>query len=220
MKQLLLMRRLLEAAVDPQATRREADDVGAEMAEISARLSVAPGRLLADDSLEGLHADDFSPQAWLLLLDGRSEDQPDVPSEILETLYLQSDDPVTQFRLVSGALNQPRIRRAYAEIAASAFPIEGIEALPDSWPKSRIEALERLADSKDETFAHAAQAGLQLLVMYLLQEGSEPALALAEAAVAPPGWWRAAARQTAVAVTGNADPARTGYGRRFSRFQT
>ncbi|HEX4197454.1 MAG TPA: hypothetical protein VHZ26_08430 [Caulobacteraceae bacterium] len=214
MQNVLLLRRLLEAVVDPEASRTSSEDAGAEMAELNARLGVEAGRFLPIDGFDGLRMSDLSPQAWLLLLEGRSEDEPEVPPEVLDAIYLGSSDPVLRFRLVSGALNQQRTRRIYKEALEAHPSPEDLEFLPDSWPKRRLMALDTLAMSKEDE-PQAVQQGLAEMVLYLLQDGSEPALTLAAAAIRPADSWRAAARGVAQSVVGAADPNFLEYGWRF-----
>ena len=65
--ELLLARRLLEAAADPYAPPRESDEAAGELAEVSARRG--EGHALRVASYEGLRPDDLSPTAWLLVLE-------------------------------------------------------------------------------------------------------------------------------------------------------
>ena len=113
MLEILLARRLLEAAVDPEAPRALAEEAGAELAEIASRNAEGAHGSLPVGNLEGLKSDDLSPLVWLLLLDGRRAGDAEVSPEILEKLFLDSHDPAIRFRLVSGALAQPSATASY-----------------------------------------------------------------------------------------------------------
>ena len=65
--ELILARRLLEAAADPYAPPRESEEAAAELAEVAMRRG--QGRALTITGYEGLRADDLSPMAWLLVLE-------------------------------------------------------------------------------------------------------------------------------------------------------
>ena len=215
MRELLLARRLLEAAVDPDVPRSASENIGAEMAELNARLGVEAGRLLPVGDFEGLTPDDLSPQAWLLLLETRSEDDHELPHQVLDAIYVYTNDPVLRFRLVSGALSQLRTRHEHEHLeTALDFPAS-IDELPASWPKTRIIELERLAAAPSEVARRAAEVGLLQFVLYLLQDSSGPALQLVAAALAPREEWRMSARHMAVSIVRTADPNLTGYCRRF-----
>ena len=214
MRELLLARRLLEAVADPDATRAAVEEAGAELAEIQARLRIPGGRLLGIESFEGLAPADLSPQAWLLVLDTRGESEEDVPAEILDALFLEISDPAFRFRLVSGALRQPRTRKRYEEILEARPEPEGIEGLPDSWPKRRVRQLEAL-DTEDGNTARSR--ALQEFVLYLLQDGSRAALGLAAGAVAPQEPWRTAARDVVRAIVRSVGADLEDYGRLFRR---
>jgi hypothetical protein len=114
-REILLARRLLEAVSDPDAPQWSVDEAGAELAEISARVGKPDGSPIDIDSFEGLRPDDLSPPAWLLLLEGRGEGDPEIPVDILEALFLEIQDPIIRFRLVRGALGQPDTYRRYLE---------------------------------------------------------------------------------------------------------
>ncbi len=234
-RELLLARRLLEAVADPDASTVEAEQAGVEMAELLARLGVEPGRLFAIETFEGLQAQDFSPSAWLYLLETLPKDQPEIPEEILDRLYLDYSDPALRFRLVRGALTQPRTRRAYEDaLRRTPYPA-GEGRLPPSWPRLRIRKIAADAvavdSSLDETgsrttaedAARAAEQALQEFVLYLLQDGSTAALGLAAAAVAAdaaaaaPAPWRNAARDLARNVVTRARQVDPDYGAAFGR---
>lgn len=214
-RDIFLARRLLEAIADPDASMAEVDGAGIELAELGARLDLPEGHLFSGTSLKDLKPHDLSPAAWLLLLESRREGDPEVPPEILETLFLEYSDVTIRFRLVQGALAQPDIRHRYAE--TSDVEPETIERLPDSWPKRRLHRLEALAGASEESAPADAVAALLEMILYLLQDGSDAALALAAGAVAPDDPWRAPARTVVTQLVRAIDPNLTGYGRRFRR---
>ena len=212
--ELLLARRLLEAVVDPDAPRTVADEAAAELAELSVRLGVPPGRALPIETFEGMRADDLSPAAWLYLLESGNAEEPEIPVDILEALFLECSDAAIRFRLVRGALGHPRTRARYIAALERQPEPENIATLPESWPKQRLDALQSLAETLTGT--EAADA-LQEFILYLLQDGSEAALALAAGAVAPDEDWRKPAWELARSVVLSTDPQLTGYGRAFRR---
>ena len=212
--ELLLARRLLEAVVDPDAPRTVADEAAAELAEVSVRLGVPAGRALPIETFEGMRADDLSPAAWLYLLENGNAEEPEIPVDILEALFLECSDTAVRFRLVRGALGQPRTRARYVDALEMQPEPENIATLPESWPKQRLDTLESLAETL--TGAEAPDA-LQEFILYLLQDGSEAALALAAGAIAPAEAWRKPAWELARSVVLRSDPELTGYGRAFRR---
>ena len=212
--ELLLARRLLEAVVDPDAPRTVADEAAAEMAEVSVRLGVPPGRALPIETFEGMRADDLSPAAWLYLLESVNAEELEIPADILEAIFLECSDAAIRFRLVRGALGQPQTRARYvAALRMHPEPVN-IAMLPESWPKQRLDMLQLLAETPTETGASDA---LQEFVLYLLQDGTKAALALAAGAVAPDEDWRKPAWNLARNVVLSTDPQLTGYGRAFRR---
>lgn len=215
-REILLARRLLEAVVDPDAPLMAAEEAGVELAEVSARLEMAAGRLPID-TFEGLKAEDLSPSAWLLLLEGRGEGEPEVPSEVLDDLFLEYSDAAIRFRLVQGALAQPKTQRRYSDALKAQPEPSSIAGLPDSWPKQRLNALEALARSEKAEDVDDAARALQEMLLYLLQDGSAAARALAAAAVTPSGAWRERARAIASVVVRQADPSLSSYGRAFRK---
>lgn len=215
--ELLLARRLLEAVVDPDASRQAAEEAAAELIEVNARVGVPPGRPLRVETFEGMRADDLSPAAWLYLLENRHNEEPEIPAEILEAVFLEYSDAAVRFRLVSGALGQPQTRARYAVALEKDPSPDSIATLPDSWPKRRVEALAALAAAPSLESAKHVQQALQEFVLYLLQDGSEAALALAAGAVAPEENWRKPAWQLARSIVRGADPQLTRYGRAFRR---
>ena len=212
--ELLLARRLLEAVVNPEAPRTVAEEAAAELAEVSDRLGVPPGRALPIETFEGMRVDDLSPAAWLYLLDSGNAEELEIPADILQAVFLQSSDAAIRFRLVNGALGQPRTRARYIAALEKQPEPENIATLPESWPKQRLDALQSLAETP--TGADAPDA-LQEFILYLLQDGSEAALALAAGAVAPDEEWRKPAWTLARSVVLRIDPQLTGYGRAFRR---
>jgi hypothetical protein len=210
--ELLLAQRLIEAAADPYAPPRESEEAAGELAEISVRRE--EGRTLRVTGYEGLRADDFSPIAWLLVLESPGADEIDRPFPILDALYDTTEDEVVRLRLVSASLSHPRTRSLYDAALEKNPEPESIAHLPDSWPRRRIQALQTQAEA-DELPA-ATGAALVELVLYLLQDGSPAALALAAAAVTPDEDWRRHAHELTRGVVRGCDPELTGnYGRAF-----
>ena len=212
--ELLLARRLLEAVVDPDAPPTVADEAAAELAEVNVRLGLPPGRTLSIETFDGMRADDMSPAAWLYLLENGDAEEPEIPVDVLETLFIEYSDAAIQFRLVRGALGHPRTRARYTAALEEQPEPENIATLPESWPKHRLDALQSLAETLKGV---EAQDALQEFILYLLQDGSEAALALAAGAVAPNEEWRKPAWDLARSVVLHADPQLTGYGRAFRR---
>ena len=212
--ELLLARRLLEAVVDLDAPRTLADEAAVELAEVSVRLGVPTGRVLPIQTFEGMRADDLSPAAWLYLLEGVNAEELEIPADILEAIFFECSDAATRFRLVRGALGQPRTRARYAAALRMHPEPENIEMLPESWPKQHLDMLQLAAETPTETGASDA---LHEFVLYLLQDGTEAALALAAGAVAPDEDWRKQAWHLARNVVLSTDPQLTEYGRAFRR---
>ena len=212
--ELLLARRLIEAVVDPDSPRTVGDEAAAELAEVSTRLDVSSGRALPIETFEGMRADDLSPAACLYLLENGDTDEPEIPVDILEALYLECSDVAIRFRLVRGTLGHPRTRSRYIAALKEQPEPENITTLPDSWPKKRLGTLQSLAETPTRVEAPEA---LHEFILYLLQDGSDPALALAAAAVAPDEDWRKHAWELARRVVLYVDPQLNGYGRAFRR---
>lgn len=213
--ELLLARRLLEAAADPYAPPRESDEAAGELAEVSARRG--EGHALRVASYEGLRPDDLSPTAWLLVLESPGADEIEPPSSILDALYDATEDEIVRLRLVSASLGRPKIRKQYDKVLEGNPAPDSIESLPPSWPHWRIQLLQAQAAAKEPPPGAPASAALAELVLYLLQDGSPAALALAAAAVAPQGDWRRPAHDLARNVVRDVDPNLIGYGRAFRR---
>lgn len=211
---LLLARRLLEAVADPDRPRTMADEAAAELAEVSVRLGVMPSRTLLIETFEGMRVDDLSPTAWLYVLESGNSEELEIPADILEALFLECSDCAIRFRLVKGSLSQPRTVERYVAALERQPEPENIVLLPESWPKLRLETLQLLAETS--TSADASDA-LQEFVLYLLQDGSKAALALAAGAVAPVEDWRKPAWELARSVVLRADSELMGYGRAFRR---
>lgn len=217
MLEILLARRLLEAAVDPEMPRALAEEAGAELAEIASRNGEGAHGSLPLGNLAGLKSDDLSPLVWLLLLDGRRAGDAEVPPEILETLFLDSHDPAIRFRLVSGALAQPGATESYEGTLDADFAPERIEDLPVTWPWKRLDRIRQLAESPIGAETATASQLLAEFVLYLLQDGSDAALALAAGAIAPADGWRRPAHDLVRSAVRTADPDLSGYGRMFRR---
>jgi hypothetical protein len=212
--ELLLARRLLEAAADPYAPPRESEDAASELAEVAMRRG---DRMLRLASYEGLRAADLSPVAWLLVLESADADDPEPPAAILDALCDATEDEIVRLRLVSAALGHPLIRERYAAALAETPQPEAIERLPPSWPHRRIAMLQALVKEAERPHGASASAALAELVLYLLQDGSPPALALAAAAVTPEEAWRRPAHELARGIVRGCDPELSGYGRAFRR---
>lgn len=218
--ELLLARRLLEAVADPDAPQAAAEEAVAELVEANIRHGVAPGRTILIPTFEGMGPQDLSPAAWLYLLENRTSEEPEIPADILEAIYLEYSDAAVRFRLVSGALSQPQTRARYAEALEKQPERDSIAELPDSWPKQRVETLQSLATSPAAEDRADVERALQEFVLYLLQDGSAAALALAAGAVAPTEDWRRPARDMARAIVLRADPELAGYGGVFRNHLT
>ena len=213
--ELLLARRLLEAVVDLDGPQTLADEAAVELAEVGVRLGVPPGRVLPIETFVGMRADDLSPAAWLYLLEGRvNEEELEIPADILEAIFFECSDAATRFRLVRGALGQPWTRARYAAALRMHPEPENVEMLPESWPKQHLDKLQLPSETPTETGASDA---LLEFVLYLLQDGTEAALALAAGAVAPDEEWRKPAWNLVRNVVLSRDPQLTGYGRAFRR---
>lgn len=215
--EILLARRLIEAAVNPEAPITLVEEAGAELAEIISRVAEGSLRSLPFGKLDGLKADDLSPLAWLLLLDGRRAGDDEVSPEILETLFLNSHDPAIRFRLVSGALAQLGEATSYKGSLGADFAPESIEDLPVTWPWLRLDRIRQLAESPAGADSETPSQLLAEFVLYLLQDGSDAALALAAGAVAPKDGWRQFAHEFVRNAVRSADPDLSGYGRVFRR---
>ena len=212
--ELLLARRLLEAVVDLDAPGTLSDEAAVELTEVSVRLGVPHGRVPPIETFQGMRAGDLSPAVWLYLLEGVNAEELEIPAEILEAVFIECSDAIVRFRLVRGALGQPRTRARYAA-ALRMFPEpENIEMLPESWPKQHLDKLQPATEMSTETGASDA---LYEFVLYLLQDGTEAALALAAGAVAPNEEWRKPAWNLVRNVVLSSDPQLTGYGRAFRR---
>src|SRR5579871_2721216 len=161
MLELLLARRLIEAAADPYAPPQESEDAAGELAEVSARRG--EGRALRVSRFEGLRADDLSPIAWLLVLESLGDDDIDLPFSILDALYDTIEDEVVRLRLVSVSLSHLQVRRRY-EGALEVNPApQSIEFLPDSWPRQRIQVIRSRAEAPEPPVGASASAALEEL---------------------------------------------------------
>jgi hypothetical protein len=216
-RELLLARRLLEAVVDPELSVFEAEDASIELAELTARLGVPAGRTLPIETFEGMAADDLSPSAWLHLLENRPKGEPEIPPDILHSLFHAHGDAAVRFRLISGALSQPETRAAYLRTLEEIPEPDSILPFPDSFPKRRLQALQALAGGEGRDEMVIAQRELAEFVLYLLQDGSKPSLALAAGAIAPGEYWRTTARRLVQQTLQVVDPQLQDYGRTFRR---
>lgn len=214
---ILLARRLIEACVNPESPRALVEEAGAELAEIASREFEGAPHPLPFSKLDGLKPDDLSPLAWLLLLEGRRTGDDEVSPEILETLFLDSHDPAIRFRLVSGALAQLGEAASYKDYMDVDFAPERIEGLPVTWPWRRLDRIRQLAESPVDSDSATPSQKLAEFVLYLLQDGSDAALALAAGAVAPQDVWRKSAHELVRNAVRSADPDLSGYGRVFRR---
>ena len=216
--ELLLARRLLEAVVDLDVPPRVAEEAAVELAEVSVRLGVPPGRLLPIETFEGMRADDLSPAAWLFLLEGVNEEDLEIPADILEATFIECSDVAIRFRLVRGALGQPQTHARYVAALSTHPEPESIEMLPESWPKQHLDRLQlEAAEMPAGTGVSDVTDELREFVLYLLQDGTKAALALAAGAVAPDEEWRKPAWDLARNVVLSTDPQLTEYGRAFRR---
>ncbi len=217
-RELTLARRLLEAAADPYAPPEESDAAAAELAAFAVRYGVPEpsGFPIRMEHFEGVRVDDLSPLAWLLLLENAGPSDPEVPTQILEALFHDVGDEVVRLRLVSGSLAHPQLQKAFlAALDGEAAPVD-IDGLPDCWPKARLERIEAARDA--ETFEGSTPSdALQEVVLYLLQDGTAPALIVAAAAITPDEPWRAPAHALASNLVRGLDPNLSGFGSPFRR---
>ena len=95
------------------------------MAEVSVRLGVPPGSALPIETFEGMRADDLSPAAWLYLLESVNAEELEIPGDILKAIFLECSDAAIRFRLVRGALGQPRTHARY--VAALRVLLFGVQ---------------------------------------------------------------------------------------------
>ena len=213
-RDLLLARRLFEAVADPNADRQSTENAGSELVEVLSRIGVGPGRSIPVRSFEGMRADDLSPHAWLLLLESRPADEPKIPSVVMNQLFLNNADPVIRFRLVSGALTQAQDgpTKSFEWLAGDEYETLPLNDFPPTWTRDFLLALPNLTSDDGTPASLLAEIGL-----YLLQDGSSHALALAAAAVTPEDDWRTNARMTLGSFVRAVDPNLTGPGRYFLR---
>jgi hypothetical protein len=218
-RELFLARRIIEAAADPYASPLESETAAGELAAFVTQFGETRrrGYPVRVEHFEGVQADDLSPMAWLLLLDNAEWDDPMVPPGVLDQLFQSVEDEVIRFRLVSTTLGHPRISRAYERaLELDPAPLE-VASLPDCWPKLRLLGLDQLSRSAEVFDAAPPAESLRELLLYLLQDGSPAARALAAAAVAPTESWRDPARELAGNVVRAVDPDLSGYGAPFRR---
>ncbi len=211
-RDLLLARRLFEAVADPNADRQSAEEAGSELVEILGRINAGPGRGVPVTSFEDMRVGDLSPHAWLLLLESRPPGEPQIPSSVLDSLFLNHADPAIRFRLVSGALTQGLggpaksfewlVREGAAPLPLSEFP--------PTWARDFLIGLPNRSAEDGTPAALLTEIGL-----YLLQDGSSHALALAAAAIAPGEDWRQPGRRALGTVIRSVDPNLVGPGRYF-----
>lgn len=211
---LLFGRRLFEAVADPNADRRSTENAGSELNEALSRIGVRPGRGIPVSSFEGIRADDLSPHAWLLVLESRSAGEVKIPTAILDEIFWTNAEPSIRFRLVSGGLAQAydgpiESFERLAGDGSEALPLDGF---PATWTRDFLLALPSVPSADGTRESVLAEIGL-----YLLQDGSSHALALAAAAVTPPESWRANARDILGAFIRSVDQNLTGIGRYFLR---
>ena len=151
------------------------------------------------------------------MLESPGADEIEPPFFILDALYDATEDEVVRLRLISASLGYPQTRRRYHEALETSPEPQSIEPLPDSWPRRRIQVLQALAEAAELSAGASASAALAEWVLYLLQDGSPAAVALAAAAVAPDEDWRRPAHDVARGVVRGCDPDLTDYGRAFRR---
>ncbi|MEA2939610.1 MAG: hypothetical protein QOD09_139 [Bradyrhizobium sp.] len=218
-RELFLARRLIEAAADPYAPVSESENAASELAAFARRFGASEKRGYPVDveQFEGMRPDDLSVVAWLLLLENAEQDDPIVPDGILEQLFQTVEDEIIRLRLVSAVLGHPRIRQAYQSAMEFDPTPTDLAKLPDCWPKLRLLQLDQLRRSEKMLDDATPAERLQEFVLYLLQDGSLAARALAAAAVAPTEEWRSSARQLVENVVRQVDPNLRGYGAPFAR---
>lgn len=218
-RELLLARRLIEAAVDPYASPVESEGAASEIAAFAARSGAREkgGYPVNVEHFERIGANDLSPMAWLLLLENAERNDPMVPSEILEQLFQSVVDEVIRLRLVSGSLGHPKIIQAYkVALERDPSPVE-VSNLPDCWPKQRLLQLAALRRSEEASDGVSPADDLRELCLYLLQDGSLAARALAAAAVTPQDEWRSSAHQLVKTLIRDIDPEFRDFGAPFRR---
>jgi hypothetical protein len=216
-RELFLARGLIEAAVDPYAPSWEGEEAASKLAAFALRFEHGEERRrypVRVDYFENAQASDLSPTAWLLFLENAEWDDPIVPNEILENVFQNVQDEVIRFRLISATLGHPKIRHAYDGALEKNPAPTNVADLPECWPRMHLlnlDSLGRHLESEDGTIGER----LLEFVLYLLQDGSTPARALAAAAVAPTDQWRFTAHELARNIVRTRDPELTGYGAVF-----
>ena len=217
-RELFLARRLLEAAADPYAPPSESEVAASELAMFTRRFDEAEksGYPVRVEHFDQMRVDDFSPGAWLLLIENAEQNDATVPDRIIEPLYQNVGDEIIRLRLVSGVLGHPRVRQSFEDWRKQGAPPTRLEDLPDCWPKLHLIGLDELRRAEKTAEANPSESLLEF-VLYLLQDGSFAAQALAAAAVTPEESWREAAHQLVQNVVRSVDPELTGYGEPFRR---
>lgn len=211
-RDLLLARRLFEAVADPDSDRRSAEEAGSELVEILSRIDAGSGRGLPVTSFEDMRVGDLSPHAWLLLLESRSPGEPQIPPSVLDPLFLYHADPTIRFRLVSGALTQGLggPAKSFEWLVHEGGAPLPLSEFPPTWARDFLIGLPNRPAEDGTPAALLTEIGL-----YLLQDGSSHALALAAAAIAPREDWRQPGRQALGTVIRSVDPDLVGPGRYF-----
>jgi hypothetical protein len=146
-RELLLGRRLIEAAADPYALPSDSEYASNELALFAHRFDepVRTRYSIRIEHFDRVSFDDLSPLAWLLFIENAERNDPIVPDSILEPLYQTAADDVIRLRLVSGILGHPQIQKNFNEWYEKDFTIPYLTNLPDCWPKSRLLALDELS---------------------------------------------------------------------------
>jgi hypothetical protein len=218
-RELFLARKLIEAAADPYLAPAESDNAASELATFAVRFGAPEKRGYPVDVayFERIRVDDLSAMAWLSLLESGEINDPVVPDNIPEQLFNSVADEVIRLRLVGAVLGHPRIHRDFEHaLELEPAPTE-LANLPNCWPKFRLMRLDELSRSEGMPDDASPADGLQEFVLYLLQDGSLPARALAAAAIAPNESWREPAHRLAQNLVRSVDPDLSGYGAPFRR---
>lgn len=185
--EIRLGRRLLEAATGNAIGRGDVEDASRELAFVRGRRR--SGYVVETGGFDDVDARDLSAEAWLLLLESRSDEAALPPDRLLLDLYLSVDDDVHRLRLVLATVGDGS---GYPGSAAESSDRVGNPR--PSWLESLLRIMANDARST-EAISETAAENLERLVLYLLQNGSAAALAWAWAAVMPRERWRARARR-------------------------
>lgn len=208
---VLFARRLLSEMINANASNHATESAGLEYCELLARSDKDDIRALKPESYKQLSVYDFPTEVWLYFLENARRGDAEIPSETIERLYLETSNVAFRFRFVQGVITSPDVEERYSYPLKEHGIYEQVDDLPESWIKVRLKAIEAQA----ETNPIFAAEELNEFSIYLIQTGTDEAIAVLAAALNKKEDWTIATRTLSETIFRGIDPELTGFGRRL-----